>query len=127
MSLSHVRQGFGSVRPYVHGPHSLWALLKEAFGAIERERQQMGTNAVHIEAQIGDSMIVLELADPPHASATRASIYVYVPDVDSAYEIALRHGAESVAAPADKPYQERSAGVTDGLGNTWWISTFHAS
>lgn len=72
-------------------------------------------------------MIILELRDPPHASATRASIYVYVPDVDSAYEIALRHGAEFVAAPADKPYRERSAGVKDGLGNTWWISTFRAS
>jgi hypothetical protein len=30
MSLAHVRQGFGCVRPYVYGPHSLWTLLREA-------------------------------------------------------------------------------------------------
>jgi PhnB protein len=69
-------------------------------------------------------MVVLEVSDPPHARATPGAIYVYVPDVNSAYEIALRHGAESVASPVDKPYQERSGGVKDGLGTIWWISTF---
>ncbi len=124
MSLKHVRHGKSSVRPYVYGPLSLATLVKEAFGAVELEREQVRESSFHIEAQIGDSMIVLEVSDPPHASATRGSIYVYVPDVDAAYQRALENGAESVAAPADKPYQERSAGVKDGLGNIWWISTF---
>lgn len=124
MSLEHVRHAKGAVRPYVYGPPSLWTFVKEAFGAIESERHQMGPNAFHIEAQIDDSMLVLEISDPPHASATRGSIYVYVRDVDAAYATALRHGGKSVSAPADKPYQERSAGVRDDLGNIWWISTY---
>jgi hypothetical protein len=64
--LQHVRHGFGSVRPYVYGHLRLWDLVKDAFGAIELERHQVGPKAFHIEARIGDSMIVLEIADPPH-------------------------------------------------------------
>jgi hypothetical protein len=37
---------------------------------------------------------------------------------------ALECGATSLAEPEDKPYDERSAGVRDTFGNTWWISTF---
>jgi PhnB protein len=28
------------------------------------------------------------------------------------------------ALPADKPYQERGAGVKDSFGNTWWFATY---
>jgi PhnB protein len=99
-------------------------LVREAFGAIEREREDMGGNAMHLEAQIADSMLVLELGDPPPNGATVGSIYVYVPDVDDAYRLALAHGAASVAPPADKPYKERAAGVKDGFGNVWWFATY---
>jgi PhnB protein len=61
MSLEHVRHGVGSVRPYLYGPLPHWPLINEAFGAVERERHQMGPNAFHIEAQIEDSMVVIEL------------------------------------------------------------------
>jgi uncharacterized glyoxalase superfamily protein PhnB len=47
-----------------------------------------------------------------------------VPDVDAACERAIARGAETIEAPVDKPYDERSAGVTDRFGNTWWISTY---
>lgn len=125
-SLKHVRQGFGAVRPYIHGHLSMWDLVRDAFGAVEIERQEFGPKSFHIEAQIGDSMIVLETGDPPHPSGTPGSIYIYVPDVDAAYKLALQRGAESVAAPEDKPYQERNAGVRDTYGNLWWISTYVA-
>lgn len=123
-NLKHVRHGFGSVRPYVHGHLGLWDLVKDALGAVELERHQVGPKAFHIEAQIGDSMIVLETGDPPHPEGTQGSIYVYVPDVDGAYRRALERGGSSVAAPEDKPYQERQAGVRDSFGNMWWISTY---
>jgi PhnB protein len=48
----------------------------------------------------------------------------YVPDVDVTYARALAGGAESIAAPDDKPYDERAAGVRDRYGNTWWIATY---
>ena len=37
---------------------------------------------------------------------------------------AMAAGATSVAAPEDKPYQERAAGIKDSFGNTWYIATY---
>ena len=122
--LQHVRHGFGCVRPYVHGHLAMWDMVKDAFGAVELERQEFGPNSFHIEAQIGDSMIVLETGDPPSSEGVPGSIYVYVPDVDASYRQALDRGAVSIAAPEEKPYQERAAGVRDTFGNVWWISTY---
>ncbi len=69
--------------------------------------------------------MVMEVGEfPPHVTPTRASIYVYVEDVDATYKRALEAGGKSLAEPEDKPYEERSAGVLDTFGNTWWISAF---
>jgi PhnB protein len=122
-ATSHIRQGVGSVRPYLYGRLDMLELVKRAFGAVELEHIPVG-KGFHVEAKIGDSMIVMEVCDPPHPHGTIASIYVYVEDVDASYERAIAAGAISVAAPADKPYQERSAGVKDSFGNIWWISTY---
>jgi PhnB protein len=121
----HIRHGIGSVRPYLYGRLDLPDLLKKAFGAEELERVPVGGDkGFHIETKIGDSIVVLEIGDPPHPGGTRASIYVYVEDVDAAYKRALEAGATSVGAPSDKPYQERSAGIKDSYGNTWYIATY---
>jgi PhnB protein len=125
MSTKHIRHGIGSVRPYLYGRLDLPDLLKKAFGAEELERVPVGGDkGFHIETKIGDSIVVLEIGDPPHPGGTRASIYVYVEDVDAAYKRALEAGATSVGAPSDKPYQERSAGIKDSYGNTWYIATY---
>jgi len=99
-------------------------MVKEAFGALELERHQIAAHSFHIEVQIGDSVVVLETGEPLPAEATEGSIYLYVPDVDAVYQHALKCGAKSVAAPEDRPYGERTAGVKDSSGNTWWISTY---
>jgi len=125
MSTKHIRHGIGSVRPYLYGRLDLPDLLKKAFGAAELERVPVGGDkGFHIETKIGDSIVVLEIGDPPHPGGTRASIYVYVEDVDAAYKRALEAGATSVGAPSDKPYQERSAGIKDSYGNTWYVATY---
>ena len=121
--MTHVRNGFGSVRPYVYGGTDVWLMVEEAFDARVLERHEMGDTAAHIEAQIGDSVIVLEVSDPPHASGFPGSIYVYVDDVDRVFAAALRAGATQIASPADKPYAERQAGISDSFGNVWWIAT----
>jgi len=70
---------------------------------------------------------VLETGDPPHPSAASASVYVYVEDLDAAYNRALEFDAARITAPEDKPYQERGAGVRDSFGNVWRIATFRTS
>jgi len=117
----HIRHGRCSVRPYVYGKLDLPDLVREVFGAKELERHGYPNGGAHIEAEIGDSMIVLEAAEsfPPNSGVTKNSIYVYVEDVDAAYQRAIAAGATSISAPADKPYQERQCGVRDSFGNTW--------
>jgi PhnB protein len=120
----HIRHGIGSLRPYLYGRLDLPILLQQAFGAEELERLPVGDKGFHIETKIGDSMVVLEVGEPPHPGGTPASIYVYVEDVDTVYRNAIAAGATSVSAPSDKPYQERSAGIEDSYGNTWYIATY---
>jgi PhnB protein len=122
-ATKHIRHGVGSVRPYLYGRLDMLELVKRAFGAVELERLEAG-NGYHVEAKIGDSMVVMEVGDPPHPGGTPASIYVYIDDVDAAYQRALAAGATSVAAPENKPYQERAAGIKDSFGNIWWIATY---
>jgi PhnB protein len=99
--------GLGAARPYLHGYLDLSDFVKQVLGAVEVERVEMGPKSFHIECRIGDSVLVLETGDPPDPSATLASVYVYVEDVDAAYRRALAFGATSIAEPEDKPYQER--------------------
>jgi len=119
----HIRHGVGSVRPYLYGCLDMLELVKRTFGAVELEHLPVG-KGFHVEAKIGDSMVVMEVCDPPHPGGMTAAIYVYVDDVDGAYQRALAAGATSVAAPEDKPYQERGAGIKDSFGNIWWIATY---
>ena len=124
MSKNHVRNGFGTVRPYLYGAYELPAFLVEVFGAREIERHESGERrAAHVELAIGDSALVVEAGElPPEHSPTSASVYVYVEDVDTVYRCALEAGAESIAAPEDKPYGERGCGFV-AHGNTWWVAT----
>jgi PhnB protein len=120
---SWVRHGKGTVRPYLYGNVDLIEFVEQVFGAVELERLAFGPSGLHVEEAIGDSVVVLEVGDPPPDMAAPASVYVYVSDVDAAYGRALEAGAEEIAPPVDKPYGERVAGVKDSFGNTWWIAT----
>ncbi len=119
---SYVRHGFGAVRPYIYGNADLPEFLRQVFGAEEIERADYDDESAHIEMRVADSVVVVE-TNVTHETATRGSVYVYVSDVDAAYQRALQLGATSLAEPAYKPYLDRNAGVKDSFGNTWWIVT----
>ena len=121
-SRNHLRHGMGTVRPYLYGPASLPEWVIDTFAGEELERVE-GERGDHVEIAIGDSVVVIEAGDPP-PGATQGSVYIYVPDVDAAYYRALNAGAISIAAPENKSYEERGAGVKDSFGNTWWIATY---
>jgi uncharacterized glyoxalase superfamily protein PhnB len=52
-----------------------------------------------------------------------AMFYLYVPNVDDVYRRAVAAGASSMQEPKDQPYGDRTAGVKDNFGNTWYIAT----
>jgi PhnB protein len=121
--MNHVPHGKGTVRAYVYGRLDLLDFAKQVFDAVEVERNTV-PNGFHVEAQIGDSAIVLAAMDPPYKEATKASIYVYVEDVDATYERAIAAGATSLNPPADKPWKGRMGGLKDSFGNIWYIETY---
>ena len=119
----YIHNGIGTVRPYIFGRLDLLDFAKEVFGAVELERNRL-PNGFHVQAQIGDSVVVLSATDPPYNEATTASVYVYVEDVDATYERAMAAGATSMHPPKDQPWHGRMAGVKDSFGNIWYIETY---
>jgi uncharacterized glyoxalase superfamily protein PhnB len=117
--------GYHSITPYlvVDGAARLIDFLDQAFNAEEIERFAAPGNRIgHAELRIGDSLVMLGDAHGEHR-ATQAMLYLYVDDVDATYHTALSAGAESVQAPMDHFYGDRSGGVKDPCGNLWYIAT----
>jgi PhnB protein len=112
-----------AVTPYitVHQPAELIDFLSEAFNAIEHFRATGTAGGMHAELSIGDSVVMVGGAE--HIEPKPTAIHLYVPDVDQAYERALKAGAKSLMPVADQPYGERSGGVEDVHGNRWYIAT----
>ena len=100
--------------------------LKQAFGAQELAKYASPDGVVHhAEIRVGDSVVEMGEAYGPHSKyePMPTMFYVYVPDCDKVYQRALAAGAKSIQAPMDHPYGDRSGGVTDPFGNTWYIAT----
>jgi uncharacterized glyoxalase superfamily protein PhnB len=57
------------------------------------------------------------------AKATPSSLYLYVPDVDSVYQRAVKAGGSTVMEPTDMFYGDRGGAVKDPSGNSWFIAT----
>jgi uncharacterized glyoxalase superfamily protein PhnB len=57
------------------------------------------------------------------AKAMPSALYLYVPDVDSVYQRAIKAGGKSVMEPTDMFYGDRSGGVKDSSGNSWFVAT----
>ncbi|HEX6717323.1 MAG TPA: VOC family protein [Pyrinomonadaceae bacterium] len=119
----HIRENFHTVTPYftVHRPAELIDFVTQAFGAVEHFRATGSAGGMHAEVLIGDSIVMIGGAE--HIEPKPTAIHLYVPDVDQAYERALKAGAKSLMPVADQPYGERSGGVEDSQGNRWYIAT----
>ena len=119
----HIRHGMGAARPYLYGDLAVAQFIAEVLKAEELERLE-SRGGFHIEARIGDSMLVLETREDWPASVLRQSTYVYVTDVDAAFAKAVSLGVEVIAAPGNKPYHESTCSLKDTFGNTWYLATY---
>jgi PhnB protein len=124
-NVKPIPDGYHTVTPYliVRDAATLMEFLKRAFDAQESLRMPRPDGTIqHAEAKIGDSVVMLAEASDEW-KPTSASIHLYLPDTDAAYQRALQAGATSLRAPADQPYGDRSAGVQDASGTIWWLAT----
>src|SRR5688572_4900228 len=107
----------------VDGAAKLIDFLKGAFGAQEKERFTDPSGKIaHAEVTIGDSIVQLNDAGGEW-KPIQVPLLLYVTDTDAAYQGALKAGATSVREPANQFYGDRTGGVKDAFGNTWWIAT----
>jgi PhnB protein len=113
--------------PVVHDVPALIAFLGKVFGATEKFRAIGSAGGYHTEVQIGDSILMIGGGGPDVAwkgDARPMAFHIYVPDTDATYQRAVDASAESLQAPADQHWGERTANVKDPSGNCWYIATF---
>ena len=118
-------EGAPDVQPYLHPRRAdpLIDFLKRAFGAQVLGRYASPDGVVHhATLKIGDSHVEMGEAHDKYETMA-AMFYLYVPNVDALYKQAVAAGATSFQEPADQFYGDRSAGVRDAFGNTWYIAT----
>jgi PhnB protein len=115
-------EGFHTVNPYlvVNGAARIIEFLKQAFDAedVGQPFKAPDGTIMHAAMRIGDSIV--EIGDSPEPMPM--NLHVYVDDVDGTYRRAIGAGAVSVREPETTFYGDRSAGVKDPGGNTWWLA-----
>ena len=123
---NYIPEGLHTVNPSLLpvGADRLIAYLKEAFGAEEMDvfRRPEGGPIVHAKIRLGDTILEMGEAHGPYGPMP-TGLHYYVADVDAVYERALKAGGTSISAPKDQSYGDRSAGVTDPAGNSWFLAT----
>ena len=121
-----IPDGFHTVTPYliVDGAKKVIDFMQQALGAKHDHEPTLRPDGtiMHAAVKIGDSMVMVSDASE-HAKAMPVMLYLYVPNVDAAYQLALKAGATSIVEPADQFYGDRSGGVKDAAGNSWFFGT----
>jgi PhnB protein len=121
-----IPDGFHTVTPYliVEGAKKVIDFMQHALGARHDHEPTLRPDGtiMHATLKIGDSMVMISDASE-HAKAMPVMLYLYVPNADAAYQLALKAGATSITEPADQFYGDRSGGVRDSAGNSWFFGT----
>jgi PhnB protein len=126
MAAKPIPDGYHTVTPYltVRGAPKVIEFLKQAFGAeLSHEPVKRSDGSImHAQVKIGDSRVMIA-EESEMAKATTSSLYIYVANVDGVYQQAVRAGGKSIMEPTDMFYGDRSGGVKDASGNSWFIAT----
>jgi PhnB protein len=118
-------EGLRSVQPYLHlrEAHKMIPFMEAVFGAEAMGVHKSPEGIVHhATIRIGNATLEIDEAHGEFQPMP-CHLHVYVPDTDAVYARALETGATSIEVPQDKPYGDRSAGVKDAWGNSWFIAT----
>jgi PhnB protein len=103
---------------------------KQAFGAKEIMRFDVGGHIPHAEIKVGDSTIMLteewpegNRFSPETLGNSPVMMSVDVPEVDKFFAHAISAGAETVIPIADQFYGRREGTLRDPFGYLWSVST----
>ena len=136
MSVQAIPKGYHTITPYMTVRDAVRAIefYKQAFGAKEKGVMKGPDGKVmHAELVIGDSIIMLADEFPEFGSLSPQStggsgtgLHIYIEDVDSAFDRAVKAGATVEMPVADMFWGDRYGKLRDPFGHKWSIGTHKA-
>ncbi len=131
--VNAIPKGYHTLTPYlvVNDGNRAIEFYKQAFGATETVRMGgPGGKIGHAELKIGDSMMMLsdEMPGSPNRSpqslgGSPVSVFMYVENVDSVFDQAIKSGAKADMPPQDMFWGDRFGSLTDPFGHQWALAT----
>jgi len=129
-----IPEGYHTATPYLTVNDGARALdfYKKAFGAQEVFRMDGPNGKVaHAEIRIGNSVIMLgdempgmgTTRSPQSLGGTSGGVFLYVENVDAAYQKAISAGAQQETPPTDMFWGDRYGRLKDPFGHSWSIGT----
>jgi PhnB protein len=124
---------YPQVTPYliVDGANAAIEFYAEVFGTTERGRLPGPDGRIgHAELELGSSLIMLAdempqmgVLGPRSVGGSPVTISVYVEDVDTVYERAVKAGAKALRPVENQFYGDRSGQFEDPFGHRWSVAT----
>jgi PhnB protein len=128
-----VPPGFHTITPSLNVRNGAQAIefYKKALGAKERMRMDGPDGKIsHAELQIGDSIVFLTDENPAMGNKSPESLggasggfYLYVDDVDQAFQRALEAGGKQTFPVTDMFWGDRMGNFNDPYGYAWTIAS----
>ena len=126
-----IPEGYEAPTPYliVEGAAAAIAFYKRAFGATETMRMAGPDGKIgHADIVIGGGHVMLadatpEIKGPKSFGGSPVSLCIYVEDVDRVVARAASAGAKVTRPVADQFYGDRTGGLTDPFGHSWYFVT----
>jgi uncharacterized glyoxalase superfamily protein PhnB len=114
----------------VRGAAQALDFYRTAFNAEETLRMPGPDGKImHAEFRIGDSVMMLgeEMPDmggksPQSLGGSPVSFFIYLENVDEAWQRAINAGAKEVMPLADMFWGDRAGCVDDPFGHHWWLA-----
>jgi PhnB protein len=126
-------EGYHTVTPYlvVKGAAQAIDYYVKAFGAVELFRMPAPDGRIgHAEIKIGNSPIMLADEHPEMGHLSPLSIggapvglVLYVEDVDTVFDRAIKLGAKEQKPLKDEFYGDRMGALVDPFGHVWHVAT----
>lgn len=136
MSVKAVPEGYHTLTPYMTVRDAARAIefYKQAFGAtVKGAMKGPDGKIMHAELRIGDSIFMLADEFPEFGSMSPLStggsgmgLHIYIEDVDSAFDHAVKAGASVEMPVADMFWGDRYGKLRDPFGHKWSIGTHKA-
>jgi PhnB protein len=136
MTVEAIPKGYHTLTPYMTVRDAARAIefYKQAFGAVEKGVMPAPDGKImHAELIIGDSVFMLADEFPQYGSMSPLStggsgmgLHIYVEDVDSAFDRAVKAGAKVDMPVSDMFWGDRYGKLSDPFGHKWSIATHKA-